>query len=102
MPIDRDEFEGLSTAALDLKKGTNAHRVVAFLAANDDQAFSRGEIRDGAGIPDGSVGPVLSRLDEDDLVEHRGQYWTLDSDQLAAMDEGGLLEQLREEWEEYL
>lgn len=102
MPVDRDEFETLPETALGVRKGTNARRVLAFLARNDDSAFTRSEIRDGVGIPDGSVGPVLSRLAADGLVDHRGQYWTLASEQLEAMAPEGILDELREEWDEYL
>ncbi len=101
MPIDRDEFRHLPDAALDVRKGTNAHRVMAFLAASDEQAFTRAEVRDGVGIPDGSIGPVLSQLADDELVEHRGQYWTLATEQLEASGEVDFLEDLRRAWEEY-
>jgi DNA-binding IclR family transcriptional regulator len=82
VPIDRDRFEQLAGDALSLRKGTNAYAVVSFLAAHPDAAFTRAEIRDGANIPDGSVGPVLSRLADAGLVEHRGQYWALGPDAL--------------------
>lgn len=82
MPIDRERFEHLTGDALELRKGTNAYAVVSFLAAHPDQAFTRAEIRDGANLPDGSVGPVLSRLKADGLVEHRGKYWALGPDDL--------------------
>lgn len=102
MPVDRDEFEVLPVAALDAKEGTNARRILAFLAWNDEQAFTRSEIRDGVDIPDGSVGPVLSRLAADGLVDHKGQYWTLASERLEAMAPEGILDELREEWDDYL
>ena len=102
MPIDRDEFEVLPEAALDVKEGTNARRVLAFLARNEESAFSRSEIRDGTNLPDGSVGPVLTRLADDGLVDHRGQYWTLASEKLEAMAPDEFLDDLREEWDEYL
>ena len=82
MPIDRDRFEHLTADALDLAPGTNAYAVVSFLADAPDRAFTRAEVRDGAGIPDGSVGPTLSRLAEEGLVEHRGRYWALGPDDL--------------------
>ena len=102
VPIDRDQFEMLPEAALDVKKGTNARRVLAFLARIDDSAFTRGEICDGVEIPDGSIGPVLSRLAADGLVAHKGQYWTLAPERLEAMAADGTLDELREEWDEYL
>ena len=82
MPIDRDRFEQHTGDALSLRKGTNAYAVVSFLAEHPDEAFTRAEIRDGADIPDGSIGPVLSRLADQGLVEHRGRYWALGPDDL--------------------
>lgn len=83
MPIDRERFERLTGDVLELRQGTNAYAVVSFLARHPDEAFTRAEIRDGANIPDGSVGPVLSRLEEGGLVEHRGRYWALGPDDLG-------------------
>lgn len=102
MPINRDEFDALPEDALGVKKGTNARRVLSFLARHDDAAFTRSEVRDGADIPDGSVGPVLGRLADDGLVVHEGQYWALASERLEAMDRDCLLDDLRAEWDEYL
>lgn len=82
MPIDRERFEQLTADALGIAEGSHADAVLSFLAESPDQAFTRGEIRDGAGVPDNSIGPVLSRLREEGLVEHRGRYWTIGPDEL--------------------
>lgn len=82
MPIDRDRFEQQTADALGIAEGTNAYAVLSFLAESPDQAFTRKEIRDGAGIADNSVGPVLSRLRDEGLVEHRGRYWTVGPDEV--------------------
>lgn len=28
-------------------------------------------------VPEGRVGPILNRLEEDGLVEHRDRFWTI-------------------------
>ncbi|WP_435155352.1 MarR family transcriptional regulator [Haladaptatus sp. DFWS20] len=100
MTVEQDDFENLPETAVHIKEGTNGRRAMAFLAANDGHAFSRSEIRDGTGISDGSIGPVLTRLADDGLLERRGQYWTFASDRLESMKSEGLLDELREEWDE--
>lgn len=69
MSIDIDEFETADED--DLGGRTNAERVLAFLARNADAAFRQTEIARGAGVERGSIGPVLSRLEERELVRHR-------------------------------
>lgn len=87
MPIDRDQFE---SGAPPIRPGTNGHRVLTFLAASEDEAFTRSEVAEGAGVDPDSAGPVLVRLREDGLVEHREPYWTVARDErLRCL--GGLL-----------
>lgn len=97
---DADDLERLPEVSLAARKGTNGRRAMAFLAANDGHAYTRSEIRDGTGISDGSIGPVLTRLADDGLLERRGRSWTLASDRLESMESEGLLDELREEWNE--
>jgi len=59
---------------------TNGERVVAFLARHDDRAWTQSEIAARTGIPRGSIGPVLSRLEERDLVRHKGTFWAITDD----------------------
>lgn len=79
MPIDVDRFE--TTPEAELTAGgdgpTNAEQILSFLASNEGRAFTPGEIREATGIPRGSVGVVLSRLEERGLVRHRGEYWAV-------------------------
>lgn len=79
MALDREEFE--SGESLAVRPGTNKHRVLTFLAANADEAFTRAEVAEGAGIDPDSAGPVLIRLREEDLVEHRDHYWAIKRDE---------------------
>lgn len=84
MPISIDRFEDEPPEALDIGVGTQPHRVLVFLASNDDSAFTQTEIAEGTGIKRGSVGAVLSRLDDRGLVRHRGRYWAIGEDDRLA------------------
>lgn len=76
MPIDIDRFEEGSPPRRDTG-GTNAETLLAFLAASPDQAFTPQEIHEATDVPRGSVGVVLSRLEDRGLVRHRGDYWAI-------------------------
>ncbi len=84
MPINIDRFEDESEAVLDITEGTQPHTVLTFLADNDEQAFTQTEIHEATQIPRGSVGVVLSRLEERGLVRHRGRYWAIAEDERLA------------------
>lgn len=79
MPIDVEKFETAPEAELTATGDgpTNAERVLSFLSANDDQAFTPKEIHVETDVPRGSVGVVLSRLADRGLVRHRGEYWAI-------------------------
>ncbi|WP_123538182.1 MarR family transcriptional regulator [Halosimplex salinum] len=111
MPIDIETFESSSEERLQNSGETNADRVMRFLAAHPDQAFTQSEIRDGTDVKAGSISVVLSRLEERGLVRHKGTYWALGAaDEVAAY--AGLSESTRaandrfgeedmDEWLEY-
>lgn len=85
MPISIDQFDDEPAGLLDLEAGTQPYRIVQFLADNSDQAFTQTEIHESTGIKRGSVGAVLSRLEDRSLVRHRGRYWAIaDDDRLAS------------------
>ncbi|MDZ7730972.1 MAG: helix-turn-helix domain-containing protein [Natrialbaceae archaeon] len=84
MPIDIDTFDSTATEKLRQSGATNAARVMAFLSAQQDTAFTQSEIRDATGIKAGSISVVLSRLEERDLVRHKGPYWALGDDDAVA------------------
>ena len=85
MPIDIETFESSSDDRLRSGGETNADRVMQFLAENPDKAFTQSEIRDATGVKAGSISVVLSRLENRDLVRHKGNYWALgDEDAVAA------------------
>ena len=80
MPIDIETFELSPPEQLDHRGETNADRVMQFLAANPDKAFTQSEIRDATDVKAGSISVVLSRLEERGLVRHKGNYWALGVD----------------------
>lgn len=85
MPISIDRFDEDPTEALDLKEGTQPYRLLRFLASHSDQAFTQTELHEATGIKRGSVGAVLSRLEDRGLVRHRGRYWAIvEDDRLAS------------------
>lgn len=85
MPIDIETFESSSEDRLQHSEETNADRVMRFLAARPDQAFTQSEIRDGTDVKAGSISVVLSRLEDRGLVRHKGTYWALgEADEIAA------------------
>lgn len=94
MPIDIETFESSSPEHLQTSGETNADRVMAFLAAHPDQAFTQSEIRDATGVKAGSISVVLARLEDRGLVRHKGNYWALGSDDAVAAY-AGLLESTR-------
>lgn len=75
MPIDIDTFTEADDR--ELTRVTNAERVIRFLYDNREQAFTASEIADRTGIKSNSIGTVLRRLEERDLVRHKGDYWAL-------------------------
>lgn len=75
VPIDIEAFEEARDA--DLEAVTNAERVVRFLHRNDDKAFTPSEIAESAGVKQTSISTVLRRLENRDLVEHKGNYWAI-------------------------
>lgn len=77
IPIDIERFEEDPDAALRTGGSTNGDVILGFLATHADQAFTPKEIHPATDIPRGSVGVVLSRLEERDLVRHRGEYWAV-------------------------
>jgi predicted transcriptional regulator of viral defense system len=85
MPIDIETFESSPEDRLQHSGETNADRVMRFLAAHPDQAFTQSEIRDATDVKAGSISVVLSRLEDRGLVRHKGTYWALgEADEVTA------------------
>ncbi|OLZ42153.1 TrmB family transcriptional regulator [Natrinema saccharevitans] len=98
MPIDIDTFDKRSSE--ELNGLTNAEKVVRFLAANDDAAYTPSEIAARVDVKKNSIGTVLSRLEDRDLVRHKGDYWAIgDPDTVRdAYEAHRLLESLDERY----
>jgi Mn-dependent DtxR family transcriptional regulator len=84
MPIEVDEFEEAPDDALEIDRGTNKWAVVEFLIEHSEKAFTPKEIESEVDVPEGSVGVILSRLEEKGIVRHKGKYWTLERDDKLA------------------
>lgn len=85
MPVDFEAYDP-SQGRLDLAEGTNARRILSFLAEHAGIGFTPKEINEATGVPRGSVGPTLRRLAEHGFVRHKGEYWAaVDDDRLAAI-----------------
>lgn len=90
MPISKDEFQALDEDGPmpDLARDTTQGQIYRFLLENADKAFRQREIVDAVDVPQGSVGPTLTRLEQYGLVDHRGRYWTIADAEHAAASAG--------------
>lgn len=79
MSIDRDTFE--QSDETELEELSTTDRVLGFLAANDDRAFKAREISRRTELDTGRVSTALTRLKERRLVEHKGPYWAVTTDE---------------------
>ena len=76
MPIDIDRFEDGD----DLGEPPTSKRILRFLLANDDHAYTRKEIAEAIDANPETVGTNLTRLKARNLVRHREPYWALTND----------------------
>lgn len=80
MPIPKEQFQTISaegSTLLDLSPETTQGTVYRFLLANAEQAFRQRELIDALDVPEGSVGPTLTRLEKHGLLEHRDRFWAV-------------------------
>ncbi|ELY42957.1 hypothetical protein [Natronorubrum tibetense] len=75
MSIDIETFE--ETPEEELRDLSNPEKVLQFLLTNDDKAFKAAEIAARTDINENSIHTVLGRLEERDLVRHKGEYWAI-------------------------
>lgn len=87
MSIDRETFEQSSED--ELQELSNTDHVLGFLAVNDDKAFKAYEIARQTELDNGIVSTALSRLKGRGLVEHKGQYWAITTDEQRLADHDG-------------
>lgn len=83
MSIDRETFENADEE--ELREASIPDRVLGFLVANADQAFTASEIASRLDLEQPPVSTALSRLKDRGLVEHKATYWAItgDSSRLA-------------------
>jgi DNA-binding IclR family transcriptional regulator len=79
MSINRDRFEEASEG--ELEELSVPDQVLGFLASNDDRAFKAREIANRTDCDAGAVSTALSRLKDRDLVEHKGSFWAITTNQ---------------------
>lgn len=87
MPVDFESYDPDTNpgGGLRLTEESNAFEILQFLANNPGQGFTPKEIREETGVPRGSVGTTLTRLEERELVRHKKPYWAIgDDDRLGA------------------
>ena len=76
MPVRIEEFE-----TGELPNGPSVpEKVLTYLYANRDKAFTRSEVATGTDEDPNTVGTALSRLKQRDLVRHKGEYWAITED----------------------
>ena len=107
MPIDRETFENASED--EMEGLSTVDRVLGFLVAHEDRAFKAREIAFQAELDGGAVSTTLSRLQERRLVDHKGTYWAVTTNDARLEGYGGYEratalfneqfgEERREEW----
>jgi DNA-binding transcriptional ArsR family regulator len=84
MPVQFDDYDE-SAGRFDLSEGTNAHAILSFLAGQPELGFTPKEIHEATGVARGSVGTTLKRLEERELVKHKGDYWAAGEDDRLAV-----------------
>lgn len=77
VPIDINSFEDGREEELRAEGRTNAEEILSFLASHPEHAYTPKEIHEATDVARGSVGVVLSRLEDRELVRHRGEYWAI-------------------------
>jgi DNA-binding transcriptional ArsR family regulator len=85
MPVQLDDYES-QPGEVDWvpTEGSNAHTILSFLLEHPETGFTPSEIAEATGIPKGSVGPTLQRLEDRRLVRHKGSYWAIARDDRLA------------------
>ncbi len=83
MPVDFETHEP-GNPRVDLSDGTNARRLLEFLLATPTVGYTPAELAEETGIPRGSVGPTLNRLEAAGLVRHKEPYWAAAEDDRIA------------------
>lgn len=86
MPVDFEAYDPNDGGrGFQLTEDSNAYAILQFLAEKPEHGFTPKEISERTGVPRGSVGTTLARLEERHLVRHKEPYWAIaEDDRLAA------------------
>lgn len=85
MPVDFEAYTPEEDDGIRPVEGSNAYAILRFLAGRPDKGFTPKEVTEATGLPRGSVGPTLARLEESGLVRHKEPYWAIaEDDRLGA------------------
>jgi DNA-binding transcriptional ArsR family regulator len=90
MPVVFDEYDPDDDGFLTIEEGSNAQRILAFLAEHPETGYTPKEIHEATEVSRGSVGATLSRLEDHGLVRHKEPYWAIAEDDRLAAYEGML------------
>ena len=83
MPVDFETHDP-GNPRVDLSKGTNARRLLEMLLQTPTVGYTPAELAAETGVPRGSVGPTLNRLEAAGLVRHKEPYWAATEDDRIA------------------
>jgi hypothetical protein len=84
MPVDFETHDP-GDPRVDLSEGTNARRLLEFLLETPAVGYTPSELAEETGVPRGSIGPTLNRLEAAGLVRHKEPYWAAaDDDRIAS------------------
>lgn len=83
MPVDFDTYEP-GNPRVDLSRRTNARKLMECLLQSPGVGYTPAELAEETGVPRGSVGPTLNRLEAAGLVRHKKPYWAAAEDNRIA------------------
>lgn len=83
MPVDFETHDP-GDSRVDLSEGTNARRLLEFLLETPTVGYTPAELAEETGVPRGSAGPTLNRLETAGLVRHKEPYWAAAEDDRIA------------------
>jgi hypothetical protein len=83
MPVDFETHEP-GNPRVGLSEGTNARKLMECLLQSPGVGYTPAELAEETGVPRGSVGPTLNRLEAAGLVRHKEPYWAAAEDDRVA------------------
>jgi len=87
MPVDFQSYtpdDGDDGPSIQFTEESNAYKILQFLVEDPDTGYTPKEISEATGVPRGSVGTTLARLEDNSLVKHKEPYWAAGEDDRLA------------------